>query len=123
MRRTGRGQSWPPVTVSPPQTSNRTPRFVVGGQQVGAGTEQQKQDEPLPAHKYELKPHMASDMSVFQQLSEPQLLGRCKGKKTQNAANSLHFTIWYIMPKDKHAAVETAVNAAVCRSNSGTLRA
>lgn len=102
------------------------PALCRGGQQVGAGTEQQKQDEPLPTHmyKYELKPHMASDMlSVFQQLSEPQLLGRCKGKKTQNAANSLHFTIWYIMPKDKHAAVETAVNAAVCRSNSGTLRA
>ncbi|KAH9364938.1 hypothetical protein HPB48_017967 [Haemaphysalis longicornis] len=84
-------------------------------------------DEPQPAHKYKLKPHVAAAMlPVFKRLSEPQLLERCKGKKTQNASESLHSVIWSIMPKDKHAsliAVETAVSEAVCRFNSGTLRA
>ncbi|XP_075533155.1 uncharacterized protein LOC142566189 [Dermacentor variabilis] len=83
--------------------------------------------EPQPAHKYRLKPHVAEAMlPVFQRLSEPQLLERCKGKKTQNAAESLHSVIWSIMPEDKNAsliAVETAVSEAVCRFNSGTLRA
>lgn len=80
--------------------------------------------KPQPAHKYKLKTYVAVAMlSVFQRLSEPQLLEQCKGI-THNAAESLHSVIWSIMLKDENAsliAVEMAVKEAVCRFNSGAL--
>lgn len=83
--------------------------------------------EPQPAHKYRLPSHVAAALlPVYQRLSEPQLLERCKGKKTQNVAESLHSVIWSILPKEENAsliAAETAVSEAICRYNCGTLRA
>lgn len=85
------------------------------------------QGEPQPAHKYRLTSHVAAALlPVYQRLSEPQLLDRCKGKKTQNAAESLHSVIWSVLPKDEHAslvAAETAVSEAICRFNCGSFRA
>ncbi|KAG0423847.1 hypothetical protein HPB47_000395 [Ixodes persulcatus] len=84
------------------------------------------QGEPQPAHKYRLTSHVAAALlPVYQRLSEPQL-DRCKGKKTQNAAESLHSVIWSVLPKDEHAslvAAETAVSEAICRFNCGSFRA
>ncbi|XP_072143331.1 uncharacterized protein [Dermacentor andersoni] len=80
-----------------------------------------------PEHKYKLATHVsAALLPVYQRLSDPQLLSRCQGKKTQNAAESLHAVIWSILPKEQNAsliAAETAVNEAVCKYNAGTLRA
>lgn len=77
-----------------------------------------KDDEP-PKHKYNLPPHVATAMlPIFQRLSEPGLLKRCLGAKTQNAAESFHSTIWTILPKTQHAslfAVECGVAEAICR--------
>ncbi|CAN7944761.1 unnamed protein product, partial [Ixodes pacificus] len=85
------------------------------------------QGEPQPAHKYKLASHVATALlPVYQRLSEPQLLDRCKGKKTQNAAESLHSVIWSVLPKDEHAsliAAETAVSEAICKFNCGSYRA
>ncbi|KAG0425499.1 hypothetical protein HPB47_027353 [Ixodes persulcatus] len=40
--------------------------------------------QPQPAHKYRLASHVtAALLPVYQRLSEPQLLDRCKGKKTE----------------------------------------
>ncbi|XP_077539634.1 uncharacterized protein LOC144152273 [Haemaphysalis longicornis] len=83
--------------------------------------------EPQPAHKYRLSRHVAEALlPVYQRLSDPQLLARCQGGKTQNAAESLHSVIWSLLSKDEHASlftVETAVHEAVCRYNAGNLRA
>ncbi|CAN7950323.1 unnamed protein product [Ixodes hexagonus] len=83
--------------------------------------------EPQPAHKYHLARHVADALlPVYQRLSEPHLLDRCRGKKTQNAAESLHSVIWSVLPKDEHAsliAAETAVSEAICKYNCGTLHA
>lgn len=83
--------------------------------------------KPQPPHKYRLASHVAEALlPIYQRLSEPQLLERCQGKKTQNAAESLHSVIWSLLSKDEHASlvtVETAVSDAICRYNSGTLRA
>ncbi|XP_077557147.1 uncharacterized protein LOC144172264 [Haemaphysalis longicornis] len=83
--------------------------------------------EPQPPHKYNLARHVAEALlPLYRRLSEPQLLERCRGKKTQNAAESLHSVIWSILPKDENAsliAAETAVNEAVLKYNAGTLRA
>ncbi|XP_075547627.1 uncharacterized protein LOC142582108 [Dermacentor variabilis] len=80
-----------------------------------------------PEHKHKLATHVsAALLPVYQRLSDPQLLSRCQGKKTQNAAESLHAVIWSILPKEQNAsliAAETAVNEAVCKYNAGTLRA
>ncbi|CAN7950047.1 unnamed protein product [Ixodes pacificus] len=85
------------------------------------------EERPQPVHKYKLASHIAAALlPVYQRLSEPQLLERCKGGKTQNAAESLHSVIWSILPKEEHAsliAAETAVSTAICRFNSGNLRA
>ncbi|CAN7978839.1 unnamed protein product, partial [Ixodes persulcatus] len=83
--------------------------------------------KPQPAHKYKLTSRVgAAHLPVYQRLSEPQLLQRCIGGKTQNAAESLHSVIWSFLPKDEHAsliAAETAVSEAICRFNSGNSRA
>lgn len=83
--------------------------------------------EPQPPHKYHLGRHVAAALlPVYQRLSDPQLLARCQGKKTQNAAESLHSIIWSILPKEEHAsliAAETAVSEAICRYNAGNLHA
>ncbi|XP_077536306.1 uncharacterized protein LOC144148663 [Haemaphysalis longicornis] len=80
-----------------------------------------------PPHKNQLARHVTEALlPVYQRLSEAQLLSRCLGKKTQNAAESLHSVIWSLLPKDENAsliATETAVNEAVCKYNSGTRRA
>lgn len=84
-----------------------------------------KGGEP-PKHKYNLPPHVATAMlPIFQRLSEPGLLKRCLGAKTQNAAESFHSTIWTILPKAQHAslfAVECGVAEAICRYNAGVVR-
>ncbi|XP_077513273.1 uncharacterized protein LOC144124468 [Amblyomma americanum] len=83
--------------------------------------------EPPPPHKYKLPRRVAEALlPVYQRLSDPQLLERCKGNKTQNAAESLHSVIWSMISKDQRAslfAVETAVHEAVARYNFGNLRA
>lgn len=83
--------------------------------------------KPQPPHKYKLSRRVAEALlPVYQRLSDPQLLERCKGNKTQNAAESLHSVIWSVLSKDEHAslfAVETAVHEAVARYNSGNRRA
>ncbi|XP_077517393.1 uncharacterized protein LOC144128162 [Amblyomma americanum] len=83
--------------------------------------------QPAPAHKYKLSAKVAEALlPVYQRLSDPQLLARCKGGKTQNAAESLHSVIWSLISKDQHAslfAVETAVHEAISRYNSGSLKA
>lgn len=63
-------------------------------------------------------------MHVYECLSEPQLLGRCLGKKTQNAAESLHSVIWSLLPKDENAsltATGTAANEAVWGTTLGPI--
>lgn len=83
--------------------------------------------EPAPPHRYNLSKRVAEALlPVYQRLSDPQLLERCKGNKTQNAAESLHSVIWSLTSKDQHAslfAVETTVHEAVARYNFGNLRA
>lgn len=83
--------------------------------------------KPPPPHKRQLAKHVADALlPVYQRLSDVQLLTRCVGKKTQNAAESLHSVIWSLLPKDENAsliATETALNEAVCKYNAGTRRA
>ncbi|KAK8762919.1 hypothetical protein V5799_034471 [Amblyomma americanum] len=83
--------------------------------------------KPLPSYKYQLARHVTDALlPVYRRLSDVQLLSRCLGKKTQNAAESLHSVIWSLLPKDKNAsltATETALNEAVCKFNAGTRRA
>lgn len=83
--------------------------------------------KPPPPHKYRLGKHVAEALlPVYQRLSDMQLLSRCLGKKTQNAAESLHSVIWSLLPKDKNAslvATETAVHEAVCKYTAGARRA
>ncbi|XP_077488230.1 uncharacterized protein LOC144099059 [Amblyomma americanum] len=83
--------------------------------------------KPLPSHKYQLARHVTDALlPVYRRLSDVQLLSRCLGKKTQNAAESLHSVIWSLLPKDRNAsltATETALNEAVCKFNAGTRRA
>ncbi|XP_077500388.1 uncharacterized protein LOC144111119 [Amblyomma americanum] len=45
--------------------------------------------KPLPSHKYQLARHVTDALlPVYRRLSDVQLLSRCLGKKTQNAAES-----------------------------------
>lgn len=61
--------------------------------------------------------HVATALlPVYQRLTEPRLLDRYKGKKTQNSAESLHSVTWSVLLKDVHAflvAAETAAETAV----------
>ncbi|KAH9384885.1 hypothetical protein HPB48_026915 [Haemaphysalis longicornis] len=85
------------------------------------------EEEPQPADQYRLSRHVAEALlPVYQRLSDPQLLARCQGGKTQNATESLHSVIWSLLSKDEHASlftVETAVHEAVSRDNPGNLHA
>lgn len=59
---------------------------------------------------------------VFKDLSNPDLLKRCLGGKTQNANESLNALIWTFCPKTTNSArkiVEIAVNSAVANFNDG----
>ncbi|XP_075554628.1 uncharacterized protein LOC142587468 [Dermacentor variabilis] len=82
---------------------------------------------PQPRHRYNLPGYVAEAMlPVYQRLSEPSLLQRCLGAKTQNASESFHSVLWSLMPKEQHAsliAVETALNDAVMQYNAGNQRA
>ncbi|XP_070390930.1 uncharacterized protein [Dermacentor albipictus] len=82
---------------------------------------------PQPRHRYNLPGYVAEAMlPVYKRLSEPSLLQRCLGAKTQNASESFHSVLWSLMPKEQHAsliAVETALNDAVMRYNAGNQRA
>lgn len=50
--------------------------------------------QPQPPHKYNLPSKVVEALRpVYQRLSDPQLLARCSGNKTQNAAESLHSVI------------------------------
>lgn len=80
-----------------------------------------------PPPKYNL-PSMVIEAlrPIYQRLSDPQLLARCSGNKTQNAAESLHSVIWSLISKQQHASlftVEAAVHEAVAKYNAGSLRA
>uniref|UniRef100_A0A1E1XP14 Putative kolobok-8 hm n=1 Tax=Amblyomma sculptum TaxID=1581419 RepID=A0A1E1XP14_AMBSC len=83
--------------------------------------------KPQPPHKYNLPSTVVEALlPVYQRLSDPQLLARCSGNKTQNAAESLHSVIWTLISKQQHASlfsVEAAVHEAVARYNAGSLRA
>lgn len=83
--------------------------------------------KPQPPHKYKLTSRVREALlPVYQRLSDPQLLERCQGKKTQNAAESLHSVVWSLLSKDEHASlftVEAAVHEAISKYNSGSLRA
>lgn len=83
--------------------------------------------KPQPPHKYKLHSRVAEALlPVYQRLSDPQLLERCRGNKTQNASESLHSVVWSLLSKDEHASlftVEAAVHEAVAKYNSGSLRA
>ncbi|KAH9362808.1 hypothetical protein HPB48_015229 [Haemaphysalis longicornis] len=78
-------------------------------------------------HKYKLHSRVAEALlPVYQRLSDPQLLGRRRGNKTQNAAESLYSVVWSLLSKDEHASlftVEAAVHEAVPKYNSSSLRA
>ncbi|KAH7951164.1 hypothetical protein HPB52_005887 [Rhipicephalus sanguineus] len=70
-----------------------------------------------PPHKYNVP---------SKRLSDPKLLARCSGNKTQNAAESLYSVIWSLISKQQHASlftVEAAVHEAVAKYNAGSLRA
>ncbi|KAG0432156.1 hypothetical protein HPB47_021100 [Ixodes persulcatus] len=79
-----------------------------------------------PPHKYKLPPHVTTAMfPVYRRLSDPELLQRCTGAKTQNSAESLHSVISSLLEKEEHASlftVETGVADAVCRFNTGCAR-
>lgn len=80
-----------------------------------------------PPHKYNLPSKVIEALRpIYQRLSDPQLLARCSGNKTQNAAESLHSVIWSLISKQQHASlftVEAAVHEAVAKYNAGSLRA
>lgn len=82
---------------------------------------------PQPRHRYNLPGYVAEAMlPIYKRLSEPSLLRRCLGAKTQNASESFHSVLWSLMPKEQHAsliAVETALHDAVIRYNAGNRRA
>lgn len=61
---------------------------------------------------------------IFQRLSDPALLARCKTGKTQNQNESLHGVIWGLSPKEDNvglAIVKLAVYFAICLINDGEI--
>ena len=61
---------------------------------------------------------------IFQRLSDPALLARCKTGKTQNQNESLHGVIWGLCPKEDNvglAIVKLAVYFAICLFNDGEI--
>lgn len=61
---------------------------------------------------------------IFQRLSDPALLARCKTGKTQNQNESLHGVIWGLSPKEDNvglAIVKLAVYFAICLFNDGEI--
>ncbi|KAH7935287.1 hypothetical protein HPB52_005712 [Rhipicephalus sanguineus] len=75
--------------------------------------------KPQLPHTYNLPIKVVEALRpVYQRLSDPQLQARCRGNKTQNAAESLHSVIWSLISKQQHAShftVDVAVHEAVAR--------
>ena len=61
---------------------------------------------------------------IFQRLSDPALLARCKTGKTQNQNEFLHTIIWGLCPKEGNIGldiVKLAVYFAICLFNDGEI--
>lgn len=81
-----------------------------------------KKNEPYN-HKPALDPSIQEDvLSVFESLSDDELLSRCLGGNTQNSNESYNNLIWKIVPKTMFASRETTEIAswiAACTFNEG----
>ena len=83
-----------------------------------------KKETPGPHKDHETVPNEVGKkmVSIFQRLTDDELLQRCRRNRTQNPNESLHNLIWQYCPKIRYAgrySVEGATCMAICQFSLG----